>query len=276
MILLKRKSKPNLWSDVCILIIAVLAITAFIRGTWQFWLLIAAFAIWSIYASFRHLFPFIREQRDRREARALRRHYEQRKAKQQSTPDIDISDPVSVVLLRHASHRISACLKAVYPDAAWEWSSKNPERLVAKGGVGRIRLHGASEYNYAEVTMDQDANIQFQLLKLVSLNGEQEPKDGDKPASVPKKSNEVDPQVWYEKKAKTVLTNLIADLNSRGYSSLTILEDGSISITQAGKEIKKAAFETVPERVYWPRLVKVFEREGIAADATAKGLVLSW
>jgi nicotinamide riboside transporter PnuC len=80
MILLKRKSKPNLWSDVCILIIAVLAITAFIRGTWQFWLLIAAFTVWSIYASFRHLFPFIREQRDRREARELRRYYEQRKA----------------------------------------------------------------------------------------------------------------------------------------------------------------------------------------------------
>ena len=60
------------------------------------------------------------------------------------------------------------------------------------------------------------------------------------------------------------------------YTNTVTVKDGSISITQAGKEIKKAAFETVPERIYWPRLVKVFEREGIAADATAKGLVLSW
>ena len=72
------------------------------------------------------------------------------------------------------------------------------------------------------------------------------------------------------------MTNLIADLNSRGHSSLTILEDGNISISQADSEIRKPAFESVPERTYWPRLVKVFEREGIAADAAEQGIVLSW
>lgn len=111
---------------------------------------------------------------------------------------------------------------------------------------------------------------------MVSFGAEEDAANSEQPAPAPKKVREVDPQVWYEQKGKTVLTNLIADLNSRGHSSLTILEDGNISIMQADKEIKKAAFESVPERTYWPRLVKVFEREGIAADATVQGLVLSW
>ena len=273
---MKKKKKPNLWPDVSILVVAVLTITAFFRSKWQLALLIAAFTIWGIYAVLRHLLPFIREQLYRKEARDLRHHYEQRQAKQQMFSDVDISDPVSVVLLRHASHRISASLKAVYPEATWEWCVNDPERIVSKGGVGRIRLHGVPDYNYAEVKMDQEAKISFQLLKVVPFGTDDQPSDHKESAPAPRKLLEADPQVWYEKKGKVVLSNLIADLNSRGHSSLTILDDGNISIMQADKEVKKAAFESVPERTYWPRLVKVFEQEGIAADATTNGLVLSW
>lgn len=41
------KKKKNLWSGVSMLIVAVLAVTAFIRGKTQIWLYIAAFAAWS-------------------------------------------------------------------------------------------------------------------------------------------------------------------------------------------------------------------------------------
>jgi hypothetical protein len=124
--------------------------------------------------------------------------------------------------------------------------------------------------------MDQDARISFQLLKIVPFDKEENTSNTEPVALKPKQLREIDPQIWYEQKGRTVLTNLIADLNSRGHSSLTILDYGNMSISQAGDEIKKAACETVPERTYWPRLIKVFEREGIAADTTDRGLVLSW
>ena len=164
---MKKKAKPGLWPDVSILIVTCLAITTFIRGAWQFWLLFAAFAVWCTYAVCNHLLPFLWEQRDQKEARDLRKLYEKRQPKQQAFTGIDVSDPVAIVLLRHASHRISANLKAVYPDATWEWCVENPERIAAKGGVARIRLHGAADYNFAEVTLDQDARISFHLLKMV-------------------------------------------------------------------------------------------------------------
>ena len=76
--------------------------------------------------------------------------------------------------------------------------------------------------------------------------------------------------------AEDVLESLIADLHSRGHHSLTIRENGEIAIQQADSEITRPAFENVPEKTYWPRLVKVFEREGMAADITENGMVLSW
>ena len=45
---------------------------------------------------------------------------------------------------------------------------------------------------------------------------------------------------------------------------------------QADSEITKPAFENVPEKTYWPRLAKVFEREGLAAEITSTGIALSW
>ena len=75
---MKKKAKPGLWPDVSILIVTCLAITTFIRGTWQFWLLFAAFAVWCTYAVCNHLLPFLWEQRDQKEARDLRKLYEKR------------------------------------------------------------------------------------------------------------------------------------------------------------------------------------------------------
>lgn len=44
----RMRKKKNLWSGVSILIVAVLVITAFIRGNAQAWLLAAAFVIWAV------------------------------------------------------------------------------------------------------------------------------------------------------------------------------------------------------------------------------------
>lgn len=41
-------------------------------------------------------------------------------------------------------------------------------------------------------------------------------------------------------------------------------------------EKPQTAFESMPEKVYWPRLIKVFEREGLAANIAGNQIVLSW
>ncbi len=260
---MKKNTKTTLWSSVSVLIVVTLCITAFIRGNWQFWLLLASFAVWAIWAGHRYLIPYLRNKSAQKEATLVKDHCESQAAP--PSLDVDITDSVPTVLLRHVNHRISGYLHSVYPDATWEWCSQDPELLVAQGGIGRIRLDGVADYNYAEVTLDQNASIGYKLLRIVPLTGKEAPQ-----------TMTVNPQIWYEKKGKQILRNLIADFDSRGYKSLTILEDGSITIQQAGKYLKRKAFPSVPERAEWPDLVKVLEREGVASAVTESGLVLSW
>ena len=88
----------------------------------------------------------------------------------------------------------------------------------------------------------------------------------------------VDPRVWYEFQDRSILEDMIADLRSRGHSSLTLNEDGSICIQPAdgGEEIKKDSFAAFPEKVYWPRLAKVLEQEGLTADVQDTRILVSW
>ena len=73
------------------------------------------------------------------------------------------------------------------------------------------------------MTLDQKANLSCALVKVVPVHGVAE-----QPA--PPNQQPVDPQIWYEVQGRAVLEKLVADLNSRGHSSLTLKEDGSICI----------------------------------------------
>ena len=278
------RRKKSLWSGVSILIVAMLAITAFIRGNAQIWLLAITFTLWSVWAICYYLIPYIKEELHRREARKIRKKCEQQDAKRPAFTIPEVSDPLNLVLLRHANYRISAYLQSVYPDATWEWREEFPERIVAKGGTGRIKLFGVEGFNFADVTFDQNAGIDCALVNVVPMarrtsseaSAVQTKEAASEPATSPKQQNPVDPQVWYEVQGRKVLEALITDLHSRGYNSLTIRENGDIAIQQADSEKVKPAFESVPEKTYWTRLCKVFEREGMAANITDGGILLTW
>lgn len=278
------KRKKSLWSGVSILIVAMLAITAFIRGNAQVWLLAITFTLWSVWAVFYYLIPYIKEELHRREARRIRKKCEQQDAKRPSFTIPEVSDPLNLVLLRHVNYRISTYLQSVYPDATWEWREEFPERIVAKGGTGRIKLFGVEGFNFADVTFDQNAGIDCALVNVVPMAqrttteapAKQTANAAPEPVTAPKQQNPVDPQVWYEVQGRKVLEALITDLHSRGYNSLTIRENGDIAIKQADCEKVRTAFESVPEKTYWARLCKVFEREGMAANITDGGILLTW
>lgn len=265
------KHKSTLWNGVSVLIVAALVITAFIPGSEQLWLYAAAFTVWAVWASVKFLVPYLQSKWQQHEVRNIRQKYEAKRQKKPVPHIPDRSDPVSEVLLRHVNFRISSYLKSAYPDATWEWREEYPERIVSNGGTGRIQVYGIPDFNYADVTFNQQADIDCALLKIVPMNQPQ-----GQPEAKPQPQFPVDPQIWYEKQGRTVLENLITDLNSRGHNCLTIKENGEIAVQQADAEVKQATLENMPGKTYWQRLAKVFEGEGLAAKITEKGIVLSW
>lgn len=260
----------RIWGSISLLIGAVIAVLALVRGEWQLWLLLAVFAVWGLWLVFTVLLPWMAAERRRRKAEFLT-------AGQPSPASgrVPASDEMGQILLRHVNHRISAYLKSVYPKARWEWREQQPERLILEGGTGRIRIYGVPDYNYADVQLDTQANLQCSLVKIVSLAQDGKPSGEGK--QLPPNEQPVDPRVWFERQGRKVLGGLISDLNSRGHSSLEIDEEGAIYIEGMAEDMEMhEPLPSFPEKVYWPQLVKVLEGEGYAAEIKEESVSITW
>ena len=142
-------------------------------------------------------------------------------------------------------------------------------------------MFGIADFNYADVSVNTNAEINCEMLKIVPMSEIHREAVSEEvevePMETPKTpQNPINPQIWYEQKGRVVLENLITDLSSRGHSSLSITENGDVIVKQADKEIRKTTLEAMPDKVYWHRLAKVFQSEGLAADVTDNAVVLSW
>ena len=182
------------------------------------------------------------------------------------------SDDVRMALLCQLSHRITDKLSSAYADATWDWCKKpNLERFL-QGKAERIQLTNVPEFTLAEVSMDTYGTLHLQLMKLKTFSEivGQEPEPNDV------RSTTVDCAAWYELIGESVLTGLVTDLNARGYSKLTIREDGSIVIMEQEKPVVKETLENFPAENYWNELISIFTENGLKAAIAENTLELSW
>lgn len=254
------KQKISLGSSISVLIAAVIAVLALLRGPIQTVLLLVTFVLWGLWVVLTLLRPAWR----------ANRAYHSREEREAREENALSNRNVAGLLLCHVNYRISDYLKSAYPDARWEWVMKEPILFIAQGGTGRIRLYGVPDYEYADVTLDQKGGLNCSLVKIVPVQ--------DNGRGAPSGQPSPDPSVWYKLEGRNVLDTLIADLRSRGHSSLTLNEDGSISFQPeaGGNKTTKRAFATFPEKVYWTRLADVLEQEGLSADVQADHIAVSW
>lgn len=241
------KKASALWGGTALLIELVILILALVRGDWMIPLLLAVFAGWSLWLIFTQLLPVWKNNRAYR-----KKEQELREQPVDGSNNLESDGELSKMLLQHVNYRILTILKAAYPNVQWEWTMEDPAAFVTRGGTGRIRLYEVPDYDFADVTLDRRANLRCDLVKVVPAVP-----DGS-PASASGQPV-VDPGVWYELRGRKVLDALIPDLQSRGYDSLMVMENGEICIDHE-KDGKAELLDTLldfPAKVYWPQLVKV-------------------
>ena len=156
------KEKNPLWDKLPVLIGAVIAVLAFVRGNWTLPLLLLVFGVWGLWAALsmgelpRFSLSCIKYGRYQTEK-------EQRPETEQPLPTDqraeDANSEMAQMLLRHVNHQVSEQLKAVRPDVRWEWMAKNPTLLALHGGIGRIRLYGIPDYEYADVELETSGKV---------------------------------------------------------------------------------------------------------------------
>ena len=69
---------------------------------------------------------------------------------------------------------------------------------------------------------------------------------------------------------------MITDLNARGYSSLSINENGDVFIMEKDTPVIKERFDNFPGRKYWKELSKILEENELNVRNQGNALVLSW
>jgi len=259
-----KHGNTALWSSVSILIGVVIAILALVRGKWEIPLLLTVFALWGLWVVLWLILPTWR----------LNREYldqaRQSKKEQDALAAAGVANPgLAHMLLRHVNYRVSAALRSAYPNAHWEWTMDDPALFAAKGGTGRIRVYGIPDYDYADVTLDQSGNLACTLVKLAPVVGT----DAASP-----NSQQLSPETWYEQRAKDVLEQLVADLNSKGHSRLYLKETGEICIRPVadGEDVPQGILRDFPAKVYWPKLVEVLTSRGLNATQMDNCIQLSW
>ena len=249
------KQTKTIGGSIGLLIGVVIAILALVRGPWQLPLLIGTFGVWGLWLLWTQVLPF-------------RRTLQARRQREQAE---GFNRSLAQTLLHHVNYRVSACLKAGYPDVRWEWMMRDPALFVAQGGTGRIRVYGIPDYEYADVTVDRSGKLSCALVKMVSVQETKEP-----PAAP--NQQKPDHEVWYENQGRDVLGRLVADLESRGHNALTVQEDGSICITPKadGKEVKQCVLPDFPAKALWPELVKLLEQDGLASAVQGDCIAVTW
>lgn len=132
--------------SITILIGAVIAIMALVRGPWQIWLLLGVFTLWGLWVVLILLLPYMQQaqRRRQRQQRTRQLHAEGIQTRSFEIPDLDGTNSDDL-LVRHTNHRILAYLRSSYPQATFEWCEKQPEQLIRNGGTGRIRVFGIDE-----------------------------------------------------------------------------------------------------------------------------------
>lgn len=270
-----NNDKGLLSGSITILIGAVIAIMALVRGPWQAWLLIGVFTLWGLWVVLILLLPYMEQARRRRKRQQRERQLHAEGVSQPTFQIPELEEPIpDELLLRYANHRILGYLHSLYADAYFEWCEKSPVELIRSSGTGRIRIHGVPDFDHADITFHKDATIQCDMLKIVPLS--KLGAAGEESIDIPPNKRPIDPNMWYENHGREVLETLVADLNSRGLNKLTMKENGDLCIQQGEELVPQEHLSNFPAKVYWPRLVEVLDRNGLAAETTAQGIQVSW
>ena len=259
-------SNSPLWGSIGILIGAVIAICALVRRAWELPLLVLVIGVWALWVILFYLIPLHRLDR-------LEKKRQKRIGKEiRELNDEGVTDErLARLLLRHVSYRVSAALRSGYPDANWEWTMDNPMLFVANGGTGRIRIYGVPDYDFADVKLDEYANLSCVLIKEAPVRSESSGKE--------QAQQTLNPRVWYETRARDILRDIVNDLNSPGYNRLYLAESGELYTkpTGDGEELPlKTALPDMPAKVYWPKLIEVLAQDGLGAAVQEDRLQLAW
>ena len=188
---------------------------------------------------------------------------------------------METLLIRQISYQVTDKIKAAFPDASWEYTRPVKAESLLNCDIIRIRTFHTGDYNFADISLDRYGHLKLFMMTITDFTpspGRMNPDNPmpgnpENPAEPPV---HVDPESWYSLIGKPLLTELIGDLQARGYQKLFINEAGEIFIYANNTPEIKDTFQHFPPRDYWAALMEIFTRDELKAAETNDTLEVSW
>lgn len=182
-------------------------------------------------------------------------------------------------LLRQLNCRITEKLRFFYPKATWQWEGYSDDFLT-HGGSTRIQTCNTDEYSMAEIILKKDGDLIIRMLRLEELSfvSSQKSVSGDKNTSpIPEEVRTIDVKSWFSILGQNAINEIISELHTQGFRSLSILETGQIQVLMNGEpSVFPEELESFPPKEQWDELSSILTKEGLSVAQNKDSLQLAW
>ena len=147
---------------------------------------------------------------------------------------------------------------------------------MTTGKMAYAPIRKADSYSHLGVCLGRNGELQMSLFSLVNLENIREsiPVEPVTISVVEDETQEV--KDWYSQKGQQLLTELITQMHGRGYSKLSIKENGDVMVEENGRSVRKDFFSEIPPKTQWKALKELMEEDDVQVQVSGRRLTLAW
>ena len=159
---------------------------------------------------------------------------------------------------------------------SWLWVKRPTADEFSQGGAWRIKLANTEPFNFAEVSLHKDGRLVITMIQAVFLKDAKSAEEEQDDLKQSEILERVDVKSWYSSAGERILSDIVDDLNSQGHKRAVVKEDGSVVITQSGKEEAVDMIPNFPPRAVWDEFCQLLREDDYEASIQPNGLALAW
>lgn len=130
-----------------------------------------------------------------------------------------------------------------------------------------IPISGIDEFNNITVSLSENGDFNIKLFSVVDFDNDNKTEEN---------ISEEETERWYEESGQELLTKIITEMNQKGFSTLSIDENGDVIVKENGKYVVKEHFSDFPTKNKWHKLKKLMSDSGIKIRMNNNKLTFIW
>lgn len=185
---------------------------------------------------------------------------------------IDIGPDYKKLFVQQTYYRIQEKMRTKFPNVSVEISESELYKIACEGKTIYAPIDQAEHYTHLSVALAKNGDLVMNLFSLVNLDMVHQTMDQLQQAV----EEETQVEQWFERKGQQLLTELLTNMNARGYSKISINEEGDVMVREDGRNCVKDYFKEIPPKKDWQKLKELMSKDGVNVQVSARYLKFAW